>query len=212
MGDQPISSKLYKRLTRYINHLKRLPPGTVNISATAIAESLGLNDVQVRKDLALISAGGKPKVGYEVSSLVLDLEKFLGWDNYSEAALAGVGNLGKALLSYTNFEKYGLKIVVAFDDNPDIVGKEVNGVRILPSDKMVDLCTRMNLKIGIIAVPESSAQKVCNMLIEGGVRAIWNFSPMHLDFPENIVLKQEDMAASVAMLTNMLRQSIEKKV
>ena len=210
MGEQPISFTLYNRLTRYINHLKRLPADTINISATMIAESLGLNDVQVRKDLALVSAGGKPKVGYSVSSLALDLEKFLGWDNYSEAVLVGVGNLGKALLSYTNFETYGLKIVVAFDENVKIVGKEINGVKILHSHKIADLCKRMNIKIGIIAVPEGSAQEVCNMMIDGGIRAVWNFSPIHLDVPENVVMKQEDMAASVTLLTGMLRQNIEK--
>lgn len=113
---QPISLQLYNRLTKYLYYLEGLgADAPENISATTIAKALELNDVLVRKDLASVSNGGRPKTGYVTKELMADISHFLGHDNTSDAVLAGVGNLGKALMSYDNFKNYGLDIVAAFD-------------------------------------------------------------------------------------------------
>lgn len=207
----PISLQLYNRLARYLNYLKRLPDGApANISATAIARALDLNQVLVRKDLASVSDGGKPKVGYVALDLIADIEHFLGHDNCTDAVLVGVGNLGKALLSYGKFEDYGLNIVAAFDKNPDLIGTEIAGKNVVDAQKITNLCKRMSIRIGIIAVPDVYAQGVCDALIAGGIRAIWNFAPVNLKMPENVVVKNEDMAASLAILTKRLAESLSQ--
>lgn len=207
----PFSVQLFNRLTRYLNYLRNMPAGgPQHISATAIAEGLALNDVQVRKDLAGVSSRGRPRIGYITKELIADIEHFLGHDICSNSALVGVGNLGRALLSYENFAKYGLHIVATFDNNPQLVGTHICGQEIYPLDKAGLLCKRLNIQIGIIAVPAPAAQEVCNTLTAGGIRAIWNFAPVNLITPENVVVKNEDMAASLAILTNQLSLSLTK--
>ncbi|NCB04373.1 MAG: redox-sensing transcriptional repressor Rex, partial [Clostridia bacterium] len=118
MTTQPISKQTLLRLPAYLNYLKQLvQTGAANVSATGIAEALGLNQVQVRKDLALVSDGGKPKTGYQIRELISDIERFLGYDNTNGAVLVGAGHLGRALLSYSGFKNYGLEMVAAFDEN-----------------------------------------------------------------------------------------------
>ena len=205
MKHLPISLQLYNRLTKYLYYLENLQ-GNVpeNISATTIAKELDLNDVQVRKDLAGISDGGKPKVGYATKELISDISHFLGHDNTSDAVLAGAGNLGKALLNYGNFKSYGLNIVAAFDTDLTLKGSEVNGRKILEFGKMSDLCKRLNIRIGIITVPAEFAQSVCDTMTESGIKAIWNFAPVNLKTPDDVVVKNEDMAASLAVLIKKL--------
>jgi redox-sensing transcriptional repressor len=192
--------------------MKQLPEGSPdNISSTVISNALGTHDVQVRKDLAVVSDRGKPKIGYITKDLIADLEHFLGHDNYTDAVLVGAGNLGKAFLSYENFKQYGMKIVVAFDSAPELIGTTVDKVQVLDAGKITNICERLNIHIGIIAVPAYCAQDVCDQLIKGGVRAIWNFAPITLSVPKNIIVKNEDIAASLAVLTRQLADSIAEE-
>jgi redox-sensing transcriptional repressor len=196
-------------LLSYLRFMQQLPEDSPeNISSTVISAALGIHDVQVRKDLAMVSDGGRPKVGYITKNLLADLEHFLGHDNYTDAVLVGAGNLGRAFLSYDNFKQYGLKIVAAFDNNPQLVGSSISNVQVLDAEKIANICQRLKIHIGIITVPAGCAQAVCDQLILGGVRAIWNFSPLNLSVPAHIIVKNEDMAASLAVLTRQLSDSI----
>lgn len=206
-----MSIHLYNRLFSYLRFMKQLPKdGPDNISSTIISAALGIHDVQVRKDLAQVSDKGKPKIGYITKDLIKDLEHYLGHDNYTEAVLAGVGNLGKALLSYENFDEYGLKIVAAFDTDPKLVGQTVNGLKVLSTDKIANICERLNIHVGIITVPSYNAQEICDKMIKGGVRGIWNFAPANLKIPDKVIIKNEDMAASLAVLTSQLTEEIKE--
>ena len=197
------------RLPIYLGYLKILPVNAPsNISATAIASALKMGDVQVRKDLALVSSSGKPKIGYVVSCLIEDLEVFLGYKVINNAVIVGAGKLGKALLEYKGFEDYGINIVAAFDNNEKLQGTTENGKQIFSIKKFKDLCERLKIKIGIITVPSEYAQSVCNMMIENGILAIWNFAPTHLDVPENILVQNENMASSLALLFNHLTEQL----
>jgi redox-sensing transcriptional repressor len=205
MGFKSVSTQTLQRLPLYLNYLKSLPKdGSANISATTIADALHLNDVQVRKDLASVSTGGRPKIGYITEDLICEIERFLGYDGSSSAVLVGVGNLGRALLSYNGFFKYGLDIVAAFDSDMSVIGTSINGKRILPAEKLKDICSRLKIRTGIIAVPALEAQKACNILVEGGVLAVWNFAPVHLTAPGNVLVKNENMASSLAVLSKHL--------
>lgn len=187
----------------YLNYLRDLPEGEERISASSIASALHLNDVQVRKDLAAVSSSGRPKVGYPVDALKNELENFLGYHNIDTAVIVGAGHLGRALLNYGGFSNYGLKILAAFDSNAELAGLE-NG-RVLPLSKFRDMCGRLHPSIGIIAVPAQAAQQVCDLMVECGIEAIWNFAPVHLYAGESILITNEDMAVHLAILSNHLR-------
>lgn len=206
-----ISKETLQRLPGYLRHLKELQKqGVENVSSYALAEVFHFIPVQVRKDLASISGeAGKPKTGFSVNSLVKDISEFLGFNNTNEAILVGVGNLGHALLSYTGFKNYGLEIVGAFDIVPD--KKTVHGHRVMDIKLMSDYIKNFNVLIGIITVPQNSAQKVCDMMINAGIKAIWNFSPTHLNIPDNIAIMNVDMASSLALLSQRLAEILKNE-
>ena len=204
-----MSILLYHRLLSYLRFMKQLPEGCPkNISSTVISAALGIHDVQVRKDLAIVSNRGKPKIGHITKDLIADLENFLGHDNYMDAVLVGVGNLGRALLSYENFKSYGLKIVAAFDNDPERIGQSIGAVQVFDVTEIERVCKRMPIHIGIITAPAHCAQKVCDQLVNGGVHAVWNFAPINLSVPETMIVKNEDMAASLAVLARQLTDRI----
>ena len=206
-----ISQQTLKRLPGYYHYLKGLHHNDIqHISAPVIARALKLNEVQVRKDLASVSiTGGKPKTGFEVAELLDSIESYLGYDNLNEAILVGVGQLGKALLSYKGFENYGMRIVAAFDNRPELQGSKVGDKKIMSLDKLGGLCRRINARIGIITVPQESAQAVCELLVSNGILAIWNFAPIHLQVDENIVVQNENMAVSLAILSKRLAEKMK---
>jgi len=207
-----ISRQALHRMPYYLQYLKKLQKESVEVvAAPAIAESLNLNEVQVRKDFAAVStAKGKPKSGFPVNELIGNMENLLGYHDVDSAVLVGAGSLGNALLSYKGFGSYGLDIIAAFDSDDDIIGKEICGKKVLPVDKLSEMCRRLNIHIGIIAVPESQAQTVCDQLVAGGVLAIWNFAPVHLSVPKNILVQNENMAASLAILSKHLKENLSK--
>lgn len=206
-----ISIATLKRLPNYLNYLKSLPEdSSVNISATMIANALKMGEVQVRKDLAAVSNSGKPKIGYVTVDLIDELEDFLGYKDTNNAVIIGAGRLGKALLEYDGFKNYGLNIVAAFDNSEKEVGVTALGKTVFPLSKFQNLCTRMNIKIGIITVPAQEAQSVCEIMIKNGILAIWNFAPTHLNVPANILVQSENMATSLSILSGHLAQNLNK--
>lgn len=206
-----ISAQAFRRMPEYYNYLLLLKEQKVEkVSAPMVAKELGLSNVQVRKDFAAVSpSGGTPKTGFDVDELIDSIEKCLGYQNSKDAVLVGVGNLGSALLSYDNFENYGVNIVAAFDRKGK--GNERFGKKIFPLEKLPQMCQRMKIRIGIIAVPASAAQEICDMLLEGGILAIWNFAPAHLTVPENVLVQNENMALSLSLLSQHLEETMEDK-
>lgn len=200
--DDSISKRTLKRLPTYLDYLRNRSFDTHYISAKAIASALGLGEIQVRKDLAMVSNKGKPKVGYLISELIEDLESFLGYNCLENAVLVGAGKLGRALLDYDGFKKYGLNIVAAFDKNCDNIADTSKPV--LPMEKLDEICKNYNVRIGIITVPAKYAQEVCDRLIESGILAIWSFAPVYLKVPSDILVKNENMASSLAILSKHL--------
>jgi len=191
-----------KRLPLYLRFLRQLKDsGREIVSSTYIGEHLKLEPIQVRKDLAVTGIVGKPKVGYFIPSLIQAIEEFLGWDNNTDAFLVGAGNLGSALLGYQGFARHGLNIVAAFDTDESKIGTHIHDKDVLPLDKLSDLVDRMHITMGIIAVPAEAAQSVADLMIAAGITAIWNFAPVHIDVPNNIVVQNEDLASGLAVLS-----------
>lgn len=204
MEKRSIPKATLGRVPVYLRYVRGLPDEIDStISATKIARGVFLGEVQVRKDLALISGRGKPRVGYERDKLICDLENCLGSEKMTNAILVGAGKLGRALLDYDGFEEFGVKIVAGFDCNDSILqtGKSKS---ILPIKEIEAYCADNDIKIGIITVGQGSAQEVCDRLVACGVKAIWNFAPCTLRVPPNVLLKHEELALSLAHLNSKI--------
>ncbi len=210
MERKEISKSVLKRLPGYLAYLKNVPEGaSPYISATALANALGMGEVQVRKDLAMVSDGGRPKIGYPRDQLVDDIEQFLGYDNTTDAVLIGAGKLGQALLGYSGFAAYGLNILAAFDVAP-FAERTEDGKPIYHISQLESFCRTHKVRMGIITVPVEYAQSVCDQLIDCGIKAIWTFAPTHLEVPSNILVQHENMAMSLAVLSMHLQAQMKK--
>ena len=209
--EKKVSNSVLKRLPGYLAYLKSIQDSdSPYISATNLAAALGMGEVQVRKDLAMVSDGGRPKVGYLRQNLIDDIEQFLGYDNTTDAILIGAGKLGQALMAYKGFEEYGLNILAAFDHNPKKIDENAKHP-IYHIDQLESFCKTNKVLMGIITVPGESAQEVCDRLIECGIKAVWTFAPSHLEVPSNILVQYENMATSLAVLSMHLRNQIKVK-
>lgn len=201
-----ISNGMLERFPVYLNYLKSLPEDAPkNISATAIARALCMGEVNVRKDLAAISGSGKPKIGYIVSDLIDEIETNLGYKENRGTVIVGAGRLGRALLDYVGFKEYGINILAAFDNNPDACGETSSGKKIFPLSHLEEFCEEHKVQIGVITVPAINAQNVCDYMVECGISAIWNFAPTHLNVRRNIIVQNQNIAASIAALSTHLK-------
>ncbi len=201
-----LSKQALKRLPVYMSYLKSLDTQQVEyVSSSTVAEALDMNDVQVRKDLAAVcKTAGIPKKGFVVRDLIGGISDFLGYSHGNDAILIGAGNLGMALMSYRGFDNYGINIVAAFDSRPEVIDNK----KVFDISRLDEICKKLNVKIGIITVPDTAAQKVCDLLVKSGILAIWNFAPTHIKAPEEILVQNENMASSLALLSNHLREKM----
>lgn len=198
-----ISKKLLKRLPIYLAHLKSLPENS-NVSATSIAKALDLGDVQVRKDLAKVSQAGRRRTGRSREQLIQDIEEYLDFAVQTGTVIVGAGKLGRALLDYEGFEESGLHVMAGFDVQPCGERSET-GKPIYPLTRLEQFCKHYDVHIGVITVPAEKAQQVCDCLIACGIRAIWNFAPVHLKVPEYVMVKSENLAVSLTALRMQMK-------
>ena len=194
-----VSKKLLKRLPVYLDYLKLLPDTSENISAAAIARDLDMGEVQVRKDLAKVSHTGRRRTGRSRTQLIRDIEAFLDLTSETGTIVIGTGSLGQALLDYSGFEDPGLNMMAGFDICPP-AEQSRSGKPIYPMNRLEAFCRHYDVHVGIIAVPGHSAQNVCDALVACGVQAIWNFAPVRLKVPDHVVLRNENLAVSLASL------------
>lgn len=199
-----------RRLPSYLHELEKMQEvGLKDVSGTVLAGKLGLEPIQVRKDLAITGITGKPRVGFEVKPLIKAINKFLGWTNTKQAILVGVGQLGSALLAYEGFEHYGLKLIAAFDSNPNVIGQEKSGIEILDIKDLAGIIKRLHVNVGVVTVPGNKAQAITDALVDAGIRAIWNFAPITLSVPNSVAVQNEDLASGLAVLSLKLDRFLE---
>jgi redox-sensing transcriptional repressor len=200
-----------RRLPKYIDLLKRLQTTNVKyISSSFIAEKLNLDPIQVRKDLAITGIVGKPKLGFDLDELIRSLNHTLNWDNLNDAFLIGVGSLGNALIGYRAFSSYGLNIVAAFESDKEKIGKVFNGIEVLPVSKLGEMIRRMKINIGILTVPADEAQQLADEMTEAGIKAIWNFAPIHLNVAKDVIIENAQLTQSLGVLTHKLAAKIKR--
>ncbi|MGL1903601.1 MAG: redox-sensing transcriptional repressor Rex [Fibrobacterales bacterium] len=207
MNSKAIPYNTIRRLPKYFHYISELIKNGENyVTSDQIAHYFNIHPTQVRKDLQIAGLVGKPKVGHVTVDAIATIEEFLGWNNQTDAFIVGAGNLGSALLGYHGFDKTGVKIVAAFDSNPDIVGTTIKGVKILPIDKFTDLALRMHVKIGILTCSADAAQQVANTMIVSGIKAIWNFTPTKLYVPDDVISEHTELYSSLAVLSRKLSE------
>jgi len=217
MGDKkdlptkPIPEPTLRRLPVYYQYLKNIRDENKGdfISCTQIGNGLDILPIQVRKDLEVAEAIGRPKLGYSIDGLIATIEDFLGWHNTKDAYLLGVGHLGTALLGFERFKEYGLNILAAFDIDKTKIGISVHGVRIFHITKLAHMVERTGIKIGILTVPPLSAQETADYMVKAGIQAIWNFSTTKVNVPTNVIVQHENLASSLVVLSKKLALAME---
>ncbi|MDD3535683.1 MAG: redox-sensing transcriptional repressor Rex [Candidatus Cloacimonetes bacterium] len=201
-----------KRLPQYLEALNRFKKaGLKMVSATKIAVFTDVHMTQVRKDLAYTGVVGTPKVGHHIDELMQAIERTLNWNDISSCFLVGVGHLGKALMGYSELNKKGLRIVAAFDKDPDLIGNTHQGIPIYSMERFENLSSRLHVHIGILAVPAEAAQEVADKMLAAGIIAIWNFSNIKLQLPEHIIIENIDMSASLAVLSRRVAEHLHQE-
>lgn len=199
-----------QRLPLYLRILREVRgEGVQSISTTRLSEALQVQPIMVRKDLAVTGVVGRPRIGYQVEELIDHIERFIGWRDTSSAFLVGVGNLGTALLGYRGFEENGLHIVAAFDTDTKKIGSSIHGRSVFSLDRLTDLVPRMRVRIGILTVPAACAQETADRMVAAGICAIWNFTPVFLEVPPDVIHHQENLASSLAVLSTRLRMQLD---
>lgn len=194
-----------RRLPLYLSFLRKLRDAEVEVvSSTRIAEEFGLTGIQVRKDLAMTGIVGRPKIGHSISELVAHIESFLGWEKTRNAFLVGVGHLGTALLGYKGFEQENLHILASFDTSPKKIGKTILGRPTYAISEFAEKARELNVKCAILAVPGPFAQEIAELMVEAGIQGIWNFAPVQLFVPENVVVENVSLSSSLAVLSQKM--------
>ena len=194
-----------RRLPWYLSNIKLMKDkGEQYVSSTQISKEINIDASQIAKDLSYVNISGRTRVGYNIDALSEVLESFLGFTNMHKAFLFGVGSLGAALLRDSGLHHFGLEIVAAFDVNPELVGKDLNGIPIYHSDDFEAKMKEYDVNIGVLTVPINIAQEITDKMVDGGIKAVWNFTPFRIRVPENIVVQNTSLYAHLAVMFNRL--------
>ena len=194
-----------RRLPWYLSNINLMKEkGEQYVSSTQISKEINIDASQIAKDLSYVNISGRTRVGYNIDALIEVLESFLGFTNMHKAFLFGVGSLGAALLRDSGLHHFGLEIVAAFDVNPELVGKDLNGIPIFHSDDFEAKMKEYDVNIGVLTVPINIAQEITDKMVDGGIKAVWNFTPFRIRVPENIVVQNTSLYAHFAVMFNRL--------
>ena len=194
-----------RRLPWYLSNIKLMKEkGEQYVSSTQISKEINIDASQIAKDLSYVNISGRTRVGSNIDALSEVLESFLGFTNMHKAVVVGVGSLGAALLRDSGLHHFGLEIVAAFDVNPELVGKDLNGIPIFHSDDFEAKMKEYDVNIGVLTVPINIAQEITDKMVDGGIKAVWNFNPFRIRVPENIVVQNTSLYAHLAVMFNRL--------
>lgn len=194
-----------RRLPWYLSSAKLLKQkGERFVSSTQISKEINIDSSQIAKDLSYVRVAGRTRVGYDVDVLIAVLEDFLGFSVLHKAFLFGVGSLGGALLRDSGLRHFGLEIVAAFDVNPELIGTAPGGIAVYHTEEFGRLMQACKVNIGVLTVPIGIAQQVTDLMVAGGIKAVWNFTPFRIRVPEGIVVQNTSLYAHLALMFNRL--------
>lgn len=199
-----------RRLPWYLAYAQLVQhSGETFLSSTQIAKNIAVDASKVAKDLSYVQISGRTRVGYDVNELVDVLERFLGFTKSHKAYLFGVGSLGGALMHDNGLSQFGLEIVAGFDVKFELAGTSINRIPIHHIERFASLQKQTGVNIGILTVPVDKAQETADMMIDGGIQAIWNFTPFRIRVPENIIVQNTSIYAHLAVMFNRLNELSE---
>jgi len=205
--DEAIPDIVIRRLPIYVRTLRTLREREIaSISSDELADHIGVTAAQIRRDLSYFGRFGKQGKGYDVGFLTDTIGKILQLDQQWDVALAGFGNLGRAIAHYRGFIPSSFKVVAIFDRNEDHVGQQVDGLIIQRPDRITDEVARLGIKLGIIAVPAAAAQLIADQMVAGGVQALLNYAPVVLKLPPHVTIREIDPVSAMQSMTYYLEE------
>ncbi|MBU3182496.1 redox-sensing transcriptional repressor Rex [Clostridium psychrophilum] len=203
-----ISMAVIRRLPKYHRYLRDLLRTDVDrISSKELGERIGFTASQIRQDLNCFGDFGQQGYGYNVKELLNEINGILGLAKEYKMIIIGAGNIGQAIANYTNFERLAFNLAGIFDVNPKLIGLKIRDVEVIDIDELVRFLKAIPINIGVICVSSNNAQKVCNMMVENGVKGIWNFAPVDLDVPEDIIVENVHLSESLLTLSCLMNES-----
>lgn len=194
------------RLPKYHRYLSELSQEVEKISSAELGKALNMTAAQIRSDLSYFGSFGLQGYGYRVDELKKHIESILGLDREYHLVLIGAGNLGRALVSYANFRRRGFFIKAIFDADPEVIGGEAAGMQIQSIDTLEDYISKNQCDIAVMTTPKDVSQAICDRLVKLGVKAIWNFSPIHLRVPDDVIVEHIHLTDSLLQLSFQLSQ------
>jgi redox-sensing transcriptional repressor len=202
-GEHDIPDIVIRRLPIYVRTLKAIEAsGILTVSSDDLAEQIGVTAAQIRRDLSYFGKFGKQGKGYDVETLVAEIEHILNLDRQWEVALIGYGHLGQAIAAYKGFDKSSFRISAIFDRNPKHIGEvSEDGACVLADTEISRVVREHNIRLGIVAVPASAAQQVTDALVAGGVTAILNYAPVILRVPDGVWVREVDPTSAMQSMT-----------
>ncbi|MBQ7956191.1 MAG: redox-sensing transcriptional repressor Rex [Lachnospiraceae bacterium] len=207
MEEKDISQAVISRLPRYFRYLGELrDEGVERISSQELSELMKVTASQIRQDFNNFGGFGQQGYGYNVEFLYKEIGKILGLDKTHNLIVIGAGNLGQALGNYMNFEKRGFILRGMFDKNPDLHGKAVRGIPVQPMENIESFVRENNIDIAVLTIPKTSAVDVAEVLVNNGIKAIWNFAHVDLNVPEGIQVENVHLSDSLMKLSYNLER------
>jgi redox-sensing transcriptional repressor len=212
MFNDSISTAALRRLPLYLQYLLEIRPGKHEfVSAARMATALGIHHTLVRQDLDVVGAKGFPKKGHPLEETIAAIETYFQWNSRPSAFILGAGNLARVLIGYRQFDRAGVDLLAAFDQDSRKVGTSIFGIEVLSVTKFVDLVRRMHVAIVILTLPPSAAEESVKLITESGVAAVWNFMPATLQFPDRVVVENVNLFAGLSILKKKLTESLNRK-
>lgn len=209
MDEKKISTAVIKRLPRYYRYLgDLLDNGITRISSGDLSRRMKVTASQIRQDLNKFGCFGQQGYGYNVELLYKEIQKILGLDKTYNLVIIGGGNLGQALVNYNNFSKRGFNFIGVFDRNPKLIGLELRGVEIMDVANLDDFLKNNRVDIAVLALPKNNARQVVPVLVENGIKGIWNFSHVDLDVPEGVVVENVHLTDSLMQISYAVRGQV----
>ena len=211
MEERKISRAVISRLPRYYRYLGDLMEDQVErISSNDLSKKMHVTASQIRQDLNNFGGFGQQGYGYNVKYLYTEIGKILGLDRSHNFIIIGAGNLGQAIANYTNFERRGFVIRGMFDINPKLIGLVIRGIEIRSVDDLETFIKENNIEIAVLTIPKTKAIEVADMLVESGIKAIWNFAHTDLELPEDVIVENVHLSESLMRLSyNVNRYHVE---
>lgn len=212
MEEKEISQAVIGRLPRYLRYLGELKDeGVERISSQDLSELMKVTASQIRQDFNNFGGFGQQGYGYNVEYLYSEIGKILGLDRKHNFIIVGAGNLGQALGNYINFERRGFIFRGMFDLNPDLIGKDVRGIKVMAMEEMDKFVQENDIDIAVLTIPKASAVEVAERLVQNGVRAIWNFAHVDLNVPEGIQVENVHLSDSLMKLSYNINRYMKEQ-